>query len=248
MEGSHSGLVNYKYILLELCYNKGMSRISSLKYPRKSHRKKVILPRRSDMLAEFLGIMMGDGGINNLWQITITLNSVADAKYARYVVVLCKKLFGISPAVRKRKGKRALVISLASTSVVDFLVSQGLPRGNKIKNGLKIPNWIFSKDSYQKSCLRGMLDTDGCIFIHKHRVCGKIYKNISLSFTSYSQELISYVMSTLERFGIIAYITGRGTDVNIYQMDAITKYLKIIGTSNDRLISVYKKWRDARVV
>jgi DNA-binding transcriptional regulator WhiA len=225
-----------------------MSDISRLKYPKRSHRKKVIIPKQSKLLAEFLGIMMGDGGINNLWQATITLNAVADAKYAQYIFSLCKKLFGIVPAVRKRKGNKALVISLASTSVVDFLVSQGLSRGNKIKNGLNIPDWIFKNKSYQKLCLRGLVDTDGCIYIHKHRVCGKLYQNIGLSFSSHSPELILFIIDTLEKFGIMAYITGRGTEVCIYQKDHIAKYLKIFGTSNDRIRSVYKKWRDARVV
>lgn len=225
-----------------------MSDVLSLKYPRKSNRKKVTLPNHSKKLAEFLGIMMGDGGINNLWQATITLNAVADAKYALYVVGLCKKLFGILPAVRRRKETKTLVISLASTSVVDFLVSQGLPRGNKIKNGLKIPGWIIEKKSYQLACLRGLVDTDGCLYIHKHKVGGKLYKNIGFSFSSHSSELVSFMMSTLEKFGIIAYITGRGTEVCIYQKDCIAKYLKIFGTSNDRIRSVYKRWRDARVV
>lgn len=222
--------------------------VSRLKYPRKSHRKEIVLPKESDELAEFLGIMMGDGGINNLWQANITLNSEKDAKYAGYVTKLCKKLFGILPAVRKRKTTKALVISLASTSVVDFLVSQGLPRGNKIKNGIRIPNWILRKKSYQKFCLRGLIDTDGCVYTHSHRICGKIYKNIGLSFSSLSPELILYVITTLEKFGIKAYITRRGTEVCIYQEDFIAKYLKIIGTSNRRIESVYKQWRDARVV
>lgn len=187
-----------------------------LKYPNKSHRKEVILPKESNELAEFMGIMMGDGGINNSWQTTITLNSVADAKYGKYVPNLCKKLFGILPAVRKRKTCKALVISLASTSVVDFLVSQGLPRGNKLKHGLKIPEWVYKRKSYQASCLRGLIDTDGCIFIHKHVVAGKVYKNITLSFANHSPELLSFVVSTLERFGIVAYITVRGTEVCIY--------------------------------
>jgi hypothetical protein len=225
-----------------------MSDVSKLKYPNRSHRKEVILPKESDDLAEFLGIMMGDGGIGNPWQATITLNSVVDAKYSLYVSNLCKKLFGILPAMRKRKTRNALVISLASTTVVDFLVSQGLSRGNKIKNGLNIPDWIYKKKSYQKSCLRGLIDTDGCIYVHKHFVCGNLYKNIGLSFVSYSPELVLFVMSSLEKFGIIAYISKRGTDVSIYQEDSIAKYLKVIGTSNSRIESVYKKWRDARVV
>ncbi|MEK7140843.1 MAG: hypothetical protein AAB815_03600 [Patescibacteria group bacterium] len=160
--------------------------IHTLKYPKKSHRKKVTLPKYSVYLAEFFGIMLGDGGINNPWQANITLNAVKDDEYAKYVFGLCKKLFGVEPAIRKRKTTNALVISLASMSVVNFLVVNGLPRGNKLKAGLKIPKWILRKRSYRKACIRGLVDTDGCMFVHVHRVRGKTYRNIGLSFTSYS--------------------------------------------------------------
>src|SRR3990167_9504638 len=148
-----------------LCiYNKGME-VSLLKHPKKSHRKKVLLPKHSPELAEFFGIMLGDGGINNDWQATITVNALADKNYANYIVGLCVSLFGVTPAIRKRKDKQALVIALASTSVVDFLVAQGLPRGNKLAGVLQIPKWILAKSEYKRACVRGLVDTDGCLYI-----------------------------------------------------------------------------------
>lgn len=225
-----------------------MSEVHSLKYPKKSHRKKVILPKHSILLAEFFGIMMGDGGINNLWQATITLNSIKDAPYSIYVSNLCNKLFGISPVMRKRKETNALVISLASISIVDFLVMEGLLRGNKLKQGLKIPEWILKKKSYRKSCIRGLIDTDGCMFVHVHKVKNKIYKNIGLTFTSLSPELIFQVAEIFAEFGIMPHISGGGKCIYVYQADAVAKYLKVFGTSNRRIESVYEKWRDARAV
>lgn len=225
-----------------------MTNITYLKYPKKSHRKEVILPKYSAKLAEFFGIMIGDGGINNLWQITISLNSIKDIKYGSYVFNLCNTLFNIFPAIRKRKSSNTLVISLASISIVDFLVSEGLSRGNKLKNGLDIPEWILNNKSYRKACVRGLVDTDGCVFIHTHRVKGKIYKNISLTFTSLSPKLIFRVTEILAEFGILAHIDNKGENIYLYRIDAVVKYLKVFGTSNERISSVYKKWRDARVV
>lgn len=222
-----------------------MSDIRLLKYPKKSHRKEVILPKHSVALAEFFGIMIGDGGINNPWQANITVNSVADASYANYISKLCHRLFGILPAIHKRKERRALVISLASTSVVDFLVKQGLSRGDKLKNGLRIPKWIFRRSAYQAACVRGLIDTDGCIFIHNHKVRGRVYKNIGLTFTSLSPELIFQVAGILEKFAIIPHITKRGRDIYLYRADAVAEYLKAFGTSNERIESVYKKWKGA---
>ena len=225
-----------------------MANIASLKYPKKSHRKEVLLPKFSAELAEFCGIMMGDGGINNPWQATITLNAVADASYAKYVSVLCKKLFGTVPAVRMRRTSKALVISLASTSVVDFLVKNGLSRGNKLKQGLRIPSWILTKKSYRTACVRGLVDTDGCLYIHTHKVAGHVYRNIGLNFKSLSPELIFQMLSIFEECGIIPHITKRGSDIYLYRAEDVAKYLKIFGTSNERICSVYEKWRGARAV
>ncbi len=107
---------------------------------KKSHRKEVILPRYSESLAEFFGIMMGDGGINNPWQANISVNSISDIAYSKYISILCRKLFSVEPVIRKRKETNTLVILLTSTTIVDFLVLNGLPRGNKLKTRIALPS------------------------------------------------------------------------------------------------------------
>lgn len=225
-----------------------MADLSLLKYPKKSHRKKVLLPKYSEQLAEFFGIMMGDGGINNSWQANITLNSVKDLSYSKYVFGLCLGLFRVKPALRKRKNMKALVISITSISIVDFLVQNGLPRGNKIKNGLQIPGWILKNDDYCRECVRGLIDTDGCLFIHIHKVKGKEYKNLGLSFTSYSKKVIIQVSEIFTRFSIKPHVTNKGRSIYLYSAEDVVKYLKVFDTSNERIENIYKKWRDARVV
>ncbi|MBU0999744.1 hypothetical protein KKG24_05645, partial [Patescibacteria group bacterium] len=59
-------------------------------------------PKASVKLAEFIGIMLGDGHVDKS-QISITLNSIADANYIHFVVKLCKGLFKHMPRVLKRK-------------------------------------------------------------------------------------------------------------------------------------------------
>lgn len=216
---------------------------NALPYPQKSHRKEVRIPRPSAQLAEFVGIMIGDGGINNNWQANITLNSVADAEYIPFVVSLCEQLFRTIPAVRKRKTRNAVIVSLASTTIVDFLVELGLPRGNKLKQGLCIPSWILQKKAYRIVCVRGLMDTDGGLYIHKHTISQKVYRNIGLCFTSYSPKLIGQVATIFEEFGIMPHISGTGRNIYLYSERDVSKYLDIFGTSNRRISSVYEKWR-----
>ncbi len=222
-----------------------MSKVSLLIYPKKSHRKSVKIPKYSESLAEFFGLMMGDGGINNPWQSNITLNALKDKNYSDYITKLCLILFDIAPVIRKRKKSQALVVCLSSTTIVDFLVANGLPRGNKLKNGLKIPEWILNRKSYRIACVRGLIDTDGGLFIHRHSVSGKEYNNLGLCFCSHSLYLISQVALIFKEYGIEPHIEGWGQKIYLYKSDDITKYLKIFGTSNDRIRLVYNKWRDA---
>jgi intein/homing endonuclease len=224
-----------------------MAFIESLKNPKKSHRKIVTLPKRSSRLAEFMGIMLGDGGINNAWQATITMNALKDVEYAHYLVGLVKDLFGIVPAVRKRKTSQALVISIASTTVVDFLVREGLPRGNKLKNGVAVPSWILHNPLYRARCVRGLIDTDGCLFVHTHSVSKKRYFNIGLCFSSASPVLIKQVADAFGKVQIIPHIDKRGRNIYLYREDAVRQYLKRFGTSNERISSVYRYWKRARV-
>ncbi len=64
--------------------------VSSLKFPNKSHRKPILFPSESEELAELIGIIFGDGGINNNWQLVISLNAISDYLYASYISSLTK--------------------------------------------------------------------------------------------------------------------------------------------------------------
>lgn len=223
-----------------------MVAVTSLTYPKKSHRKIVKLPDHSEQLAEFFGIMIGDGGIGNPWQAIITLNSIADKDYSAFLIDLCERLFGIVPAVRKRKNCNALVHVLTSISLVDFLIENGLKRGDKIKAGLSIPGWILAKREYRIACIRGLMDTDGCIYIHKHKVADKRYQNIGLNFCSYSPALISQFKEIFEEFNLLLHSNQAGNNLFLYKERDITRYFKVFGTSNTRLSSVYKTYMDRK--
>lgn len=190
--------------------------------------------------------MIGDDGIGNPWQAVITLNAVADKEYSHYIVALCKRLFAIEPTVWKRKTRNALVHALTSTTIVDFLVEEGLIRGDKLKGNLKIPLWILSTKEYKVSCMRGLVDTDGCLYIHHHRVGGKMYQNIGLNFSSHSPSLIAQFASVFEEFDFMPHINKQGNEVFLYRESEITRYLEVFGTSNDRILSVYRKYMDEK--
>lgn len=219
-------------------------KINFLQYPNKSHRKKIKFPPKSVRLAELLGIEFGDGGINNPWQMVITLNAEKDIEYASYVEKLISELFGIRPVIRKR-GKRTLQIVSSSTSLVDFLIEKGAVRGNKVKQNFDIPDWIRHSEKYEKAFIRGLVDTDGCLYIHRHTIKGIAYKNIGFCFTSGSKNLLRSVADIFQKFGIKPHITNNQTRIYLYGKDSVAKYLHTFSSSNPRISNLYKYWRGA---
>lgn len=221
--------------------------VTLLKYPNKSHRKIIQIPIESKELAELMGIIAGDGGINNDWQLVITLNSIKDAEYSKYVYQLLKKLFNIEIATRKRKEKNALVLVCSSINLLDFLISKGAVKGNKINNGIDVPFWIKNNSGYEKAFVRGLIDTDGCIYIHKHVVKGELRKDIGLCFTNNSKNLIKEVLEVFKKNGVNSHVSSKGNRIYLYGKKPIEKYLTILKSSNPRILNKYKEWRGARV-
>lgn len=212
----------------------------------KSHRKSIIIPVDSARLAELLGIIFGDGGINNAWQVVITLSAVKDVPYAEFVASLFTNLFGIEVVMRKQLRDNTIRVVCSSMNVVDFLVSKGAVRGHKIRQQIAMPVWVSNNEKFQKAFVRGLVDTDGCLFIHKHFVGKKIQRNIGFCFTSYSEKLLLGVAGILERFGVKPHITDCKRRIYLYSAKTIEKYLAIFGTSNERILGVYKDWLEEK--
>ncbi|PCI27727.1 hypothetical protein COB55_05215 [Candidatus Wolfebacteria bacterium] len=194
-------------------------------------RKSIQYPKKDSQLAEFVGVMIGDGGISK-FSTAITLNRVADKEYILFVSGLIKKLFGIDPKIYDRKVSLATDIIVHRRDLVDFCMSLGLPIGDKLKQGLDIPKWIQKNKSFSIACIRGLVDTDGSVFHHKYKVNGKQYCYTKISFTSCSPPLIQSVQRILVRYGFNARISYNGKEVRLESQKDVVKYRDLIGTSN----------------
>ncbi len=193
-----------------------------------------------------MGIVFGDGGINNNWQVVFSVNSELDLEYSKYISDLIKKLFSLDVAIRKRPGENTLVVVASSTSLVEFLISKGAVRGNKILNRQHLPKWIEKNNKYSKAFVRGLVDTDGCLYIHKHKINEKKYINIGFCLTNYSSELITSVSEILSKNKIAPHISDQNKRIYLYREETVLKYLTVFGSSNPRILNKLKEWRDAR--
>lgn len=193
--------------------------------------------RTSSNLAEFVGILLGDGHIGKK-QWSVTINSIVDKEYAEYIFKLAKKLFRFEPAFYKRKNMNAVVICGSGIKSIEYFRKLGLKVGNKVKQQVDAPKWIKDSYIYRISCLRGLMDTDGGVFLHRYYVNGKQYIYKKICFSNRSIPLLYFVADVLKGLSFTPKIIDEveNKKVWLYNAKEVESYLKIVGTHNSRLL------------
>lgn len=197
-------------------------------------------PLKNEKLAEFVGIMIGDGGITAR-QTIITLNYRDDKEYIGFVIKLIHTLFGVEPSrIRQHKHSvDSLVVS--RTELVRFCLSLGLAQGNKLKNGLDMPLWVRANRKFSAACVRGIMDTDGCIFNECHKIKNGQYCYPRLSIVSASPVLLHSIYTFLRNEGFSPRIRNNRS-VNLEIRADIARYFKEIGTHNPKHARRWKQF------
>ncbi len=193
--------------------------------------RKIKFPQPSVALAELLGIFYGDGHIGE-YQASVVTSSDTDLELAHYIRASIKELFGILPALSFRRDKNACTVLVSSKEFSRFMEGMGMPCGNKIKKGISIPVWVTNNTNYSRALLRGLIDTDGCVYQDRHRVKGKEYTSTCIAFTSASPELTSFVYEALGREGYRPTLWGR--NVRLRRRNDVASYTKTIGFNNPK--------------
>ncbi|PIU21438.1 MAG: hypothetical protein COT15_02320 [Candidatus Diapherotrites archaeon CG08_land_8_20_14_0_20_34_12] len=190
--------------------------------------KHIHTPPLTEDLAEFLGILSGDGCLTKPYCTAITCNNLVDKYYVKNRVrELCINLFQAVPTIRVQKN--AIHIRVYSKELFNFLKNKyDFPEGLK-KNKLKIPIKILQKEKLVKAFLRGVFDTDGSF--HKH------HKNTAaIEITSASKTFLEEIRDALSTFGFSVCLSGIST--YIYDSKQIDLFFKKIKPNN--LKHIYK--------
>lgn len=210
--------------------------------------KKVSLPSHSTRLAELVGIVLGDGSLTK-YQLGIYLNKIVDSKYVPLVANLIVKLF---PEVKVNYGyftaRGDVRLYVNSIQVVNFFKEMGIVSGKP-----KVPDWIFLKNEYKIACLRGLVDTEGCIGFKSYY--GKKFISLyrQLTFTSLNIILLNFVVETLNELGFKC-TQSRIKNIYLSNDEEIDKYRKLIRFHNPKLeeksllrsYNTYIEWKKVR--
>ncbi len=187
----------------------------------------------SEQLAEVVGIILGDGNVGN-WQFVVYLDLHSDRAYAQYITQLFTDVFKEKPAWYQSKKNSTIRLSLCGVNLINNLSEIGIDKGNKIRRQVDIPTWIWTKKEYKTACVRGLIDTDGGLYFHKHWIKGIKYRNLGLCFTSYSKPLLNSVSKILGTFNI-KHSLVKNKRIYVYSLKEIYNYFAIFKSSNEKL-------------
>ncbi|MDD5417058.1 MAG: LAGLIDADG family homing endonuclease [Candidatus Aenigmarchaeota archaeon] len=182
-----------------------------------------------------IGIMLGDGSLYEKGKgafVAIFGNSENEKEYMLgYVKPLMKRVLYREPSVYYHKTAKEIRLQLTRKIDISKMKALGLKSGNKLKNNIGIPNWIFSNKEFLRVCIKGLIDADGCVYAKWK------YKNIP------QIEFYSSIPKLQEDFTKAMHILGfkiskwrmrkDGSPVcGIYGKNEALKYFKEVGFNN----------------
>lgn len=172
-------------------------------------------------MAEFFGIMFGDGNLTH-FQVQVCLGN-KELEYAEYVQKLLTKIFKTNARIAVRStGYRD--IYFGSTIVTTWLKKEGLVF-NKVKSQVDVPEWIFSKKEYMTRFLRGFFDTDGSVY--------KLRFGIQVSLTNHSFPIL---LSLHTMFCALGYSPSEISTYRIYltRVKDVKRFFREIKPKNQK--------------
>lgn len=202
---------------------------------------------KEERIAEFIGIMLGDGHIGVyktkqnkiLHQLKVSLDS-RNKEYTDYVKDLMKEVIGIEPKIFYKKKENAVDIKIYQKEKVLYAINS---------LGLKLsPKWNYAEipEDYCKGrlgllVLRGLFDTDGSVTIFNNN--GIEYPRIEIRLSPspmqeqfiniLSENKIRHTIQRLERGNIKLRISGERE---------LNRWFNIVGSSNALYIERAKRF------
>jgi hypothetical protein len=152
----------------------------------------------SQFLAEYIGVVLGDGNISKFprtERILISANSNNPGFIKRYSV-LTEIIFKKKPTINRVSNKNSTRISLYQKDISKRLC---IPFGNRNNLNIKIPGWILKNKNYLIGLLRGLYEAEGSFCIHKPTYTYKFL------FSNRNESLLENVYRALKTLGFHAH-------------------------------------------
>lgn len=147
--------------------------------------------RRSGDLAELIGVILGDGHIEEFprtERLLIFSNSNNPGFVKRYTSFV-EKIFNKKPYVYKQSTQNCIRISLYEKEISKRL---GIPTGSRKNLRIAVPEWILNSREYSIRYLRGLFEAEGSYCIHLPTCTYKFsFANTNIALLKNVQKLLT---------------------------------------------------------
>lgn len=148
----------------------------------------------SSELAEYIGVVLGDGNISNFprTERILIVGDLNKMGFIKHYAKLTEAIFRKKPSVGFIKNTNAVRISLYQKNISQRL---GIPTGNRSNLKFNVPNWITNNEVFIVKFIKGLFEAEGSLSIHK-----KTY-TYNFQFSNKNNSLLKIVKDTLILLG-----------------------------------------------
>jgi len=173
-------------------------------------------------LAYVIGVALGDGNLSNPNKRAIRLRVTCDSSYqqtANEITQALKKLLPNNKVSHQRGPKDSYFnISVYSNKLGDYMPWK-VGYGSKFVQQAHVPKWITTNKKFTRACLRGLIQTDGSIYMDRgYRMIN--FTNIILPLAEDTKSMIEelgykpHLYNTMQKTGNIKYTVRLSVNVD----------------------------------
>jgi len=177
-------------------------------------------------------MFLGDGSFANKYQIAVSFNHRCEDDYAEYICKLVLRLFGLDSRIRVRKQYGSAEVVVNSVALVDYLRELVEIRGGGKKKDFRLPPWLMRGRRCKIGFVRGLFDSEGCVYKHTYYSNGKCYSYIKIAVTNYCGRILDAFQGALQSLGIES--VRYQNRVHIYSAQDAKKFFRLIGSNNSK--------------
>lgn len=154
------------------------------------------LSQDKNLQAYIIGLALGDGNLSNPNGRAVRLRVTCDKKYPELVLHVQQSIQRMLPKNKISITDRLGCVDVSCYSNAwEHILAWKAYDGSKFVQNVCIPGWVKKKRSYIVECLRGLFQTDGCIYNDRGY--------LMVNFVSYIPSLAKDVCSALQKIGYI---------------------------------------------
>ncbi len=191
---------------------------------------KILNPNRL-LQAYIIGVALGDGNLSNPNGRAVRLRITCDKKYPKLMNHIKNSLQSLLPENKVSSIDRIGCVDIYTYSnQLPGLIGYPWDGGPKIIQNVGVPLWINDEIQFTKECLRGLFQTDGCIY----RDRGYLMVN----FTSAGKQLADDVFSMMNKLEYYPHVQ------KIYQNKIYVRYTVRLSKNVERFIEEIDFWKE----